>query len=1779
MKTERNTKRQPAHQSVASNLFVLSAIALVMALISPPAFAANRTWSGAPADQNWSNGGNWGGTGPAANVDAVIFNDSAITNLNDDLGVNYSLTGITFNTTTNSSYVVTNNAITLNGGITDNSSQPQTLNVSLLMTNGNKTISIVPGGNLIIGGVIGNYPLAGQNNALILSQSIVAPNQFPSGAGISYPAPATLTLNSATASTYTNTTTLNAGTVLALDFANMATPVNLLSTNAVLLNGATYSLKGKSSGTTVQTNAAVGTITFGTGGSIVTLNPNGGTSTTLKWGNTWTRNSPATLNVDISAGGTLFANPALGNGMLGFATVKDSTGTGFATTNSSGAIVRYTATTALDSAANSTVTNYSVAGSLTMGGSSFGVNSLTLDASGGNGVWDLGGAGVVMTNNQKGILMVGANNFTVKNGQLAPAGTEIIIHQMGSGILTNSATIGATSSFLTKNGNGTLILSGSSTNTGTSVINRGTVMLGISSAPGSGPFGNTTNGLTINAGGTLDLNGNNLTVGTFNANGVGVVTNSAGGAPAVIALGNGNNRITGYGSTYFSGNVALKIIGNNGTRDDFGNLGNAHTGGTTYVGNNLADRVVNPTVFGSGPLTFGGTGGFQIASSGLTGWNNGNFSNAVVVNGTGNLVGWQTSVFSSGAWTGAGTLTISPSFTVTINFAGDISGFQGTLLMLAPGNVANTGTYNLSYVNPVSNIGGSSQAVFDLQSVSTDPVILTTTSTNSVIRLGDLNTAGNAGSGAITLRNNLANTTNTFEVGALNLSSTYAGVISDGVVGGAIAALTKVGTGTWTLTGSEAYSGPTTVSNGILVVNGSLNGNQQAAAQVNVYAPGAIGGSGSVAGPVILNAGSAGISLTNNTGSTLTLSGGLTLNNGNVLSFDLGTASDQISVSGGFTMSGTTTINLAAIGGFGLGTYTLISGASITSTNGFVLGSTPSGYVCTLVSDGANLQVQVATSIPAAAFWDNHVSTVWNAHTGSTYNWDTDASSGINASNAPGTPTDVTFAASGANNFNTTLGADFSIHSLNFTVPNNVTIGGANTLTLNGGVTVNSGAGANTISAGSVVLGVDQPWNVVDSGSTLTVSSPVSGAHALTLSGSGTVLLSNTNTYSGGTIIFGGTLTLGNPTNTLADTGAVNVNGGTLNIGNNSDTVGAVTLTSGAIIGTNGVLTGSSFNVQSGNISANLTGTGSTMTMNNAGNTVVLSGTNSYTGNTTLTAGTLVLAGNNSAATGNITDNDTLQLFGSPTAVSASSVITLNTTKTIQLRADKSTTFTAGGINAGVVANFNVDEATGAGVSGSTLTMNSPLTWTASGTTLNADGGTSYNLGLGDLFGGNGGNATLNANSANLTIHSFTGLGNSSAIVFAGPDNIAVTGGVTNTPTKGLGLVFNQTGTVTLWGAESLTGSGPVTGSAFTLNSGKVVVNNSGAISAIRGNVTLGLITGTGGDSGATLMLGGTDVNGLTGGISMVKNILVEDGGATPNIGPMIIGGQNNSGTNTYTGSITLGATANTGFSATLLASTGGEVDVIGGVLKNGTDTTAGITVGDSTHAGVVKLLGANTYGGLTTVSNGTLVISTSHSGGGNFAVADGNTFGVTNAQNAASATMANLTLGASGPTTNRFDNVASTTIPIINATGALAVNGNSKIIITTNNAINAAGEYPLIKYGSLSGNFTLATTPTNFVAVLTNDVSNSWIALSVLSVYSPVNTNATNITASVSGGNLTMSWPTDHTGWRLQAQTNSLNTGLGTNWANVAGSATTNQVVVPIVTTNGAVFYRLVYP
>ena len=79
------------------------------------------------------------------------------------------------------------------------------------------------------------------------------------------------------------------------------------------------------------------------------------------------------------------------------------------------------------------------------------------------------------------------------------------------------------------------------------------------------------------------------------------------------------------------------------------------------------------------------------------------------------------------------------------------------------------------------------------------------------------------------------------------------------------------------------------------------------------------------------------------------------------------------------------------------------------------------------------------------------------------------------------------------------------------------------------------------------------------------------------------------------------------------------------------------------------------------------------------------------------------------------------------------------------------------------------------------------------------------------------------------------------------------------------------------------------------------------------------------------------------------------------------------------------------------------------------------------------------------------------------------------------------------------------------------------------------------------------------------------------------VATNPPNLTASViSPHTLQLSWPADHTGWRLLVQTNNLNKGISTNtndWATVPGSQSIDSTYITIVPTNVSEFYRLVYP
>jgi fructan beta-fructosidase len=69
------------------------------------------------------------------------------------------------------------------------------------------------------------------------------------------------------------------------------------------------------------------------------------------------------------------------------------------------------------------------------------------------------------------------------------------------------------------------------------------------------------------------------------------------------------------------------------------------------------------------------------------------------------------------------------------------------------------------------------------------------------------------------------------------------------------------------------------------------------------------------------------------------------------------------------------------------------------------------------------------------------------------------------------------------------------------------------------------------------------------------------------------------------------------------------------------------------------------------------------------------------------------------------------------------------------------------------------------------------------------------------------------------------------------------------------------------------------------------------------------------------------------------------------------------------------------------------------------------------------------------------------------------------------------------------------------------------------------------------------------------------------------------NVSYSLSGTGLAMSWPANYLGWVLQVQTNSLTVGLSTNWVDVDGSANMIATNIPVNLSNPTTFYRLSPP
>jgi hypothetical protein len=165
---------------------------------------------------------------------------------------------------------------------------------------------------------------------------------------------------------------------------------------------------------------------------------------------------------------------------------------------------------------------------------------------------------------------------------------------------------------------------------------------------------------------------------------------------------------------------------------------------------------------------------------------------------------------------------------------------------------------------------------------------------------------------------------------------------------------------------------------------------------------------------------------------------------------------------------------------------------------------------------------------------------------------------------------------------------------------------------------------------------------------------------------------------------------------------------------------------------------------------------------------------------------------------------------------------------------------------------------------------------------------------------------------------------------------------------------------------------------------------------------------------------------------------------------------------------------------------------------------------------------------------------------------------------------------------------MATFVTPLAAPTNLIATLSNNFVSLKWNPALRATS-YNVMRSPTNGGTYSLVAslTTTNYtdIGVASDGTTYFYVVNAMNAVGQSTNsaqvsarlvaTTLTQCAASLNSGQSQLSWPADHTGWRLQAQTNL----LGTNWVTVANSSGTNQMLIPISPTNGGVFIRLVYP
>lgn len=783
--------------------------------------AHGQTW-GTNTTGTWATGANWvGSSAPATTGTATFASTNAARTIT--LGADTTIAGLVFTNTNSTSFVndgtlrslsIGSRGITLNGTSGDVSLGSIANPINVAISSGQSFTNNSTNGTLTLNGTISRVSTAG--SAMILTVAGVGNTAFTgqlvnggtnSNLALVKNGSGTLTFNGSGTSTFTNNTSLNAG-VLAIDFVNSASGTNVFSASSTVnFGGGSMTLKGKNSGPTSQTLSAI-TITGSNGGSIL-VDPNGGTSTTVALG-AITRNvgSSLLLGQAINAGAGTLTMTTTSNkdaaGIYGSRVVWSSgvanTGYDWATTASGGSpytlggLSSYSAlATAGTDTNNSRITSSaSLSGNVT-------TNTLKIDNPATSQSLALGGNTLTLTGG--GLLITGSNEFTVSGnagstGLTAGNGVgayELIVQQYSSAAATISAPIGdngVNTVGLTKAGPGTLVVSGSNTYTGPTVVNGGILAAGAS----GGAFGSNSV-VTVATGGTLQTAGFTNAVGSLSGTTGGIVENGSATAGSLSIAGNNSTWTFGGLLQDGAGGGALSLV-KNGSGQVTLSGSNTFTGGSQINSGTLV--AGNGSALGTGTVTLAG-GVLQIPVTTIA--STPTFANAIAVSGSGTVRAPDLSGIS-------GPVTGGPSETLTllapgnnrVTITSNFSGLSGTLVIDQLGTSQNV------------NLSGAgkdlSTAKVSLQSTS---VVSTQDSGASNIQFGELTGVAGTRIGSVN------SASPTFIVGAVNTSSTFAGIINQTSTG--IASLTKVGTGVLALTGSNTYTGATTVSNGVLRFN------------------------------------------------------------------------------------------------------------------------------------------------------------------------------------------------------------------------------------------------------------------------------------------------------------------------------------------------------------------------------------------------------------------------------------------------------------------------------------------------------------------------------------------------------------------------------------------------------------------------------------------------------------------------------------------------------------------------------------------------------------------------------------------------------------------------------------------------------------------------------------------------------------------------------------------------------------------------------------------------